>query len=66
LTPFSRLPLFIFPAPLPPNTPQTHGQAYTEQEYRDWLTEAGFVDFERVPLPSNPKNSIITARKPTA
>ncbi len=43
-----------------------HGQAYTEQEYRDWLAEAGFVDFERVPLPSNPKSSIITARKPTA
>ncbi len=42
-----------------------HGQAYTEQEYRDWLAEAGFVDFERVPLPSNP-NSILTARKPTA
>ncbi len=43
-----------------------HGQAYTEQEYRDWLAESGFVDFERVPLPSNPKNSIVTARKPTA
>ena len=42
-----------------------HGQAYTEQEYRGWLAEAGFVDFERVPLPSNP-NSILTARKPTA
>ena len=41
-----------------------HGQAYTEQEYRDWLAEAGFVDFERVPLPSSPKNSILTARKP--
>ena len=41
-----------------------HGQAYTEKEYRDWLAEAGFVDFERVPLPSNP-NSILTARKPT-
>ncbi|MEE8490350.1 MAG: class I SAM-dependent methyltransferase [Acidimicrobiia bacterium] len=40
-----------------------HGQAYTEQEYRDWLAEAGFVDFERVPLPSNP-NNIVTARKP--
>jgi ubiquinone/menaquinone biosynthesis C-methylase UbiE len=42
-----------------------HGQAYTEQEYRNWLAEAGFVDFERVPLPSNPY-SILTARKPTA
>jgi ubiquinone/menaquinone biosynthesis C-methylase UbiE len=43
-----------------------HGQAYTEQEYRNWLAESGFVDFERVPLPSNPKNSILTARKPTS
>ncbi len=40
-----------------------HGQAYTEQEYRNWLAEAGFVDFERVLLPSNP-SSILTARKP--
>jgi ubiquinone/menaquinone biosynthesis C-methylase UbiE len=41
-----------------------HGQAYTEQEYHGWLAEAGFVDFERVSLPSEPKNSILTARKP--
>ena len=39
------------------------GQAYTEQEYRNWLAETGFVDFERIPLPNNP-NSILTARKP--
>jgi ubiquinone/menaquinone biosynthesis C-methylase UbiE len=38
------------------------GQAYTEQEHRDWLTEAGFVDFKRVVLPN--KSSIVTARKP--
>ncbi|HEU0021841.1 MAG TPA: 16S rRNA methyltransferase, partial [Dehalococcoidia bacterium] len=38
------------------------GQAYTEQEYRDWLTEAGFVDVKRVFLPD--KTSIVTARKP--
>jgi ubiquinone/menaquinone biosynthesis C-methylase UbiE len=38
------------------------GQAYTEQEHRDWLTEAGFVDFKRVVLPNS--RSIVTARKP--
>jgi hypothetical protein len=38
------------------------GQAYTEQEYRDWLTEAGFEGFERVTLPSG--GGIIRARKP--
>ena len=39
------------------------GQAYTEQEHRDWLTEAGFQDFERVVLPNG--TSIVTARKPS-
>jgi hypothetical protein len=38
------------------------GQAYTEQEYRDWLAEAGLVDIERVVLAS--EVSIVTARKP--
>ncbi len=38
------------------------GQSYTEQEYRDWLTEAGFVGIERVVLPNN--TSLISARKP--
>ena len=38
------------------------GQAYTEQEHRDWLAEAGFVDFKRVILPD--KSSIVTASKP--
>ena len=38
------------------------GQAYTEQEYREWLAEAGFVGFRRVILPN--KRSIVTARKP--
>jgi ubiquinone/menaquinone biosynthesis C-methylase UbiE len=37
------------------------GQAYTEQEHRDWLTEAGFEDFERTRLPEG--RSIISARK---
>jgi ubiquinone/menaquinone biosynthesis C-methylase UbiE len=38
------------------------GQAYTGREYRDWITEAGFVDFKRVILPN--ERSIVTARKP--
>jgi ubiquinone/menaquinone biosynthesis C-methylase UbiE len=37
------------------------GQAYTEQEHKDWLEEAGFGDFERVLLPD--ERSFITARK---
>lgn len=38
------------------------GAAYAEQEYTDWLTEAGFVDVERTVLPD--KQSFIRARKP--
>lgn len=38
------------------------GQAYTEGEYRDWLTEAGFEGFERLIISGG--SSIITARKP--
>ena len=38
------------------------GQAYTEQEHENWLTEAGFKDSERVTLPNG--TSIISARKP--
>jgi SAM-dependent methyltransferase len=38
------------------------GQAYTEQEYLEWLTEAGFVDFERIVKSDGA--SILTARKP--
>lgn len=38
------------------------GQAYTEQEHRDWLAEAGFEGFERIIVPGG--YSIITARKP--
>lgn len=37
------------------------GQAYTEQEHKAWLEEAGFDDFERIILPD--EGSIITARK---
>ena len=39
------------------------GQSYTEGEYREWLTEAGFVDVERVVTSSG--SSIVTARKPS-
>lgn len=38
------------------------GQAYTEHEYRSWLTEAGFTGIERFPLSGG--ESLITARKP--
>jgi len=37
------------------------GQAYTEQEHRDWLADASFEDFERISLSEG--RSIITARK---
>jgi hypothetical protein len=37
------------------------GQAYTEQEHKDWLEEAGFGDSERITLPD--ESSIIAARK---
>ncbi len=37
------------------------GQAYTEQEHKDWLEEAGFGGFKRTILPDG--GSIITARK---
>jgi cyclopropane fatty-acyl-phospholipid synthase-like methyltransferase len=37
------------------------GQAYTEQEYNEWLVEAGFVDPRRFVKPDGA--SILTARK---
>ena len=37
------------------------GQAYTEQEHKDWLEQAGFGDFRRTILEDG--SSIITARK---
>ncbi|MBI4527359.1 MAG: methyltransferase [Deltaproteobacteria bacterium] len=37
------------------------GQAYTEQEHRDWLKEAGFEDFERKVLPD--EFSLVRAKK---
>ena len=38
------------------------GQTYTEQEYRDWLSQAAFQDIEREVLPDG--TSVIRARKP--
>ena len=38
------------------------GRAYTEQEHREWLDEAGFGAFRLVTLPDG--SGIITARKP--
>jgi SAM-dependent methyltransferase len=38
------------------------GRAYTEGEYRAWLTAAGFVEIVRVPIAEGA--SIMTARKP--
>ena len=37
------------------------GQAYTEREHREWLTEAGFEDFERKILPDG--FSMVRAQK---
>ncbi len=37
------------------------GEAYTEQQHRDWLDEAGFVEFRRKILPDG--RSAVTARK---
>ena len=39
------------------------GQAYTEQEYKGWLIEAGFEGFERVTFLNG--ETILRARKPT-
>ena len=39
------------------------GQAYTEQQHRDWLSEAGFGNPERTLLPDG--RSVIVARKPS-
>lgn len=38
------------------------GEAYTEREHRNWLDEAGLIDFQRVTLPNG--TGIVSARKP--
>ena len=40
------------------------GESYTEQEHRDWLREAGFVDVERANFLLADNLGIMTARKP--
>ncbi len=40
------------------------GRAYTEEQYREWLTEAGFIDVERIAPPRG--DSILVARKPVS
>jgi hypothetical protein len=39
------------------------GQAYTESQYRDWLSEAGFESVVRSAAPD--ERSIFVARKPS-
>jgi cyclopropane fatty-acyl-phospholipid synthase-like methyltransferase len=39
------------------------GESYTEQEYRDWLSEAGFVDIERAKFLLPDGDGLMTARK---
>lgn len=39
------------------------GEAYTESEHREWLSEAGFVDIERANYTLAGEISLITARK---
>ena len=38
-----------------------HGQAYTESEYRAWMSEAGFLNIERFECPQG--RSIMTAQR---
>jgi len=39
------------------------GEAYTEHEYRDWLSNAGFIDVERADFTLSGGRSLMTARK---
>jgi cyclopropane fatty-acyl-phospholipid synthase-like methyltransferase len=39
------------------------GESYTESEYRDWLSAAGFVDIERANFLVGDGSGLITARK---
>jgi hypothetical protein len=39
------------------------GESYTEQEYREWLSEAGFVDIERASYTLAGGQGLMTARK---
>jgi len=39
------------------------GESYTEQEYREWLSKAGFADIERASYMLAGENGLMTARK---
>jgi SAM-dependent methyltransferase len=39
------------------------GESYTEKEYRDWLSEAGFVNIERASFLLGDGSGLLTARK---
>jgi hypothetical protein len=39
------------------------GESYAEQEHRDWLSEAGFVDIERANFLLPDEHGVMTARK---
>ncbi len=40
------------------------GESYTEQQHRDWLSEAGFVDIHRAKFFLRGEYGLMTARKP--
>ncbi len=40
------------------------GESYTEQEHREWLSEAGFVEIERAKTPLAQGLGLMTAQKP--
>jgi 3-hydroxy-5-methyl-1-naphthoate 3-O-methyltransferase len=42
----------------------TEGRNYTWAEYEEWLKEAGFVRFKRIPLDSPGANGILVGYKP--
>jgi SAM-dependent methyltransferase len=39
------------------------GESYTEQEHKDWLTAAGFVDIERANFLLPDEHGLMTARR---
>lgn len=43
---------------------QTGGKNYSETEYTDWLTDAGFVDIKIIRFQSGAANGAVIARKP--
>jgi SAM-dependent methyltransferase len=43
---------------------EAEGRNYTAAEYSKWLTDAGFIDPQIVPLEAPGANGVVTARKP--